>query len=437
MEPIMAMAIISGVSAVAQYYQAQKAAGASQQALDRIKDEFDAIAPPDLDLSVTDPPQLITQKINRPDYDMRPLTPEQYKVLQQYKPEMAARVAEQNPELIKETGDMATGRQAQMEALTKLKGAAANDRDPEFMNALAEAQRQARGTAQSTQANVLQDAQRRGSLNSGLGLMAQLQGSANASNQASISGQNAAALAYKNRMAALRDSANLGGNIRDQDERFQGRNVDIINSFNERTSRNAQELARYNTEAANFGQRFNIGQNQSASDANTQQKNQYDRLNRDREDDIMDRNYGRDVSDRDYANDNAKYLTNFAIQQKALKNQMEMDKYGIAKGVASQHADLANSQSILDRQKAQDNNAAISGVTQAGVGYMAQSASAKEKAQAREDALAQRSSDRAWQSEQYQMDRDAFGNPKRRQDFSPYPDYQQPEARRGKYGNIA
>lgn len=374
--PVVAVA---AASALAQYYQSEKARGAEQARLNRLEADFKRLVPPNLDLSIMDPPHLIQDKIPEPTYDMTDLKPEMFKVIGNYSPELVPQILEQKPELIKETGGMKEGREAQLGALRKLKEIGAQDSDPFLRQQLADAQRQAQAGAQSRQQSVLQDMQRRGGLNSGLGLMAQLQGGADNANRAAILGQQAAAEAYRNRLEALRGSAQLGGQIRDQDTELEGRNVGIINAFNERTSRSAQQQAAQRAQMLNEAQRFNLQNQQDIANQNIGMGNQYAIMNRDRKERIGEKVYDRASAERDKKNADIWKIAQWKDQQRNNANQGELAKAGYGQANFQQYANLSNMQGQNSLQGAADRNQALQGLTNAAIGgYTASNAQDRE-----------------------------------------------------------
>ena len=83
---IIAAAVAGGaqvLSGIAQYYQSEKARKASTQRLKEIEDLFNSIKPPGYDVTPLSPPELITQMIPQPAFDMAGITPDTYEVVGQ------------------------------------------------------------------------------------------------------------------------------------------------------------------------------------------------------------------------------------------------------------------------------------------------------------------------------------------------------------------
>ena len=367
---------IAAATAVAQMYQSEKARKADKQRLDELKSEFDKLVPPQYDVSIMDPPELIKDKIPEPSFDMAGVTPEQFKVIGKYRPDIAPLVAEANPRLVEETSDGREGRSAQMDALRKLKRIGADGQgDPELQSAMSQASRRAQAEAQSRQKSVLQDAQRRGQLGSGAMLAAQLQGGSDAMDRAAMSGQDAAVASYKNRLQALRDSASLGGQVRGADMEMQGRNAAIINDFNTRGAARRQAWEQERADTLNQGQRLNLDAEQSVSNLNTSATNESKYKNLSREDALKQYLYGVRSGERDYQNNvatsQAKWRADERDQNNSLKGKQYDDQYrqyAGKQGLAVMGMDMA-------RSAHQDKQQAIQGVgnaAMAGYGHHAQ-----------------------------------------------------------------
>lgn len=363
--PVVAVA---AATAAAQYYQSEKARGASEKRLKELEADFKRLVPPQYDVSIMDPPEYIKSSIPEPTFDMGGVTPEQYKLVAKYTPKLAQLVTEQRPELAQETAGAKEGRQAQLDAMRRLKAISLQESDPELAQQLSNANQQSQIQAQSRQASVLQDAARRGMLGSGMTLAAQLQGSSDAMGRAAMQSQAAAAEAYKNRLAALRDSASLGGQIRSEDMSQENRNADIINDFNARTSKNRQAWENQRAGVMNDAEIRNLGEEQRVSDSNIDTRNKYSVAQQDRRDTLLKYLDQRRQGERGYQNDvmqrQAEWKRGERDNQNTLKSRQygdEMQRLAGKNGIASQY-------NSLDMQKAQDRNQAIQGLGNAAAG---------------------------------------------------------------------
>jgi len=217
-------------------------------------------------------------KLQTPDFDMEELKPEEYSMVEEYLPELAPYVAEAAPQLIETTDAMRTGRTAQLDALGQLRSTASQERDPAFMAAIEQASRQGQADAQSRQQSILQDQARRGVGSGAMGagsLAAQLQGAASGMERSAEEGRAAAMESYRNRQAAIRDSATLGGQINQQEFNQGSRNADIINSFNQRLSTNLNAYNQNRADEVNRGNLRNIDARQRSADKNVDARNRF------------------------------------------------------------------------------------------------------------------------------------------------------------------
>lgn len=261
------------VSGVMQNYQSEKARGATKQRLKEIEAMFNAIVPPEYDLKVYDDPKLAST-IPGPALNVEAITPEMYQQVGQYVPALADFVKETNPQLVQATDAGREGREAQLQALQRYKEIASGEFDPELQQRLSEASQRANIDAQSRSASILQDAQRRGQLGSGMMMANQQRAASDAMQRSALESQMAAAESYRNQLGALDRSASLGGDIRQSEMSEEARNVGIINDFNERTSRNYQDYLQMRADTTNKAKIMEIERARQVADANTTAQNQ-------------------------------------------------------------------------------------------------------------------------------------------------------------------
>ena len=176
MEPMIA---IAAISALAQAYNSEKARGANRQRLHELQNAFNAIVPPNFDLSIDTPPAQIKEALQGANLDFSRITPETYKTIGTYSPESAKFVAEAQPQLVQGTAAQKEGRGAQIEALRNMQSIAKGD-SPELKIRMQQAADQAQAQAQSRSQSTMQDAQRHGQGGSGLSFASMLQGSSDA-----------------------------------------------------------------------------------------------------------------------------------------------------------------------------------------------------------------------------------------------------------------
>ena len=281
---IAAIAISAGVSALAQAYQQHKAQQGSKAELREIKKAFDALVPPEYDINIDDPPELIAQTAKSVNYDFSKMTPEQYKVVGKYAPETVPYIEEQNPELIRDSAIGKEGLSAQQNALQKLREVSEGGIDPQFAQRMKEAADRSQMEAQSRQESILQDYGRKGLLGSGTGLAAQLSGAEGAMQRGSQQSSDAATQAYLNQLGALRQSGELGGQMRGQELDLAARNASIANNFNERTTAAYQNYLQNIANQRNDAALKNLATQQGIENLNVGERNASAIRERDRSD---------------------------------------------------------------------------------------------------------------------------------------------------------
>ena len=319
---------VAAITAVAQMYQSEKAAKASKQRLDEIKRMWAGMVPPNFDASITDPPELIRQLPLPPDFNMKKLTPEVFKVVAKYEPQAAQTIKEQAPELIKDSATGTEGRQAQIDALRKFKDISANEgNDPQMMAALQDAAQRSQIESQSRQGSILQDAARRGTMGAGTTLAAQLSGSEQAMSDQAAASRMAAVEAYKNKLAAMREAAGLGGQINQSERQMSGQNADIINAFNQRTSANAQNQANLAANIGNQGLMTNSQNAQDVANKNTGTANEFAQNAQSREDKLLQQQFGNQMQQTQYQNSMAEALANWKDKQKQQQNDLKQHDF--------------------------------------------------------------------------------------------------------------
>ena len=389
--------IIGGVMAVgalAQLYTAEKARGAAQKRLDEIEQLYNSVKPPNYDLSINAPPELQQQAMALPQFaaskdstqfDMSSLTPEDQKLLAKYTPQLAPYVQEQGPTTITKTADMQTGRAAQLAALRKLQEVGNSSFDPAYQEQVQQAARAAQGEAQSRGASIMQDFARRGQAGSGMQLAAQMGAASQGMDRAAMVNQSAATDAYRNRLQALMSGAQLGSQIGQEDTQFQDRNAGIINAFNERVSRNRQNYENQNANALNAAQQYNMGNEQNVANQNVQNRNQAMLANQSRQDSLA--KYGADFAqrERDRTDQNAmwsygqqdaqrKYLNTLSASQAAWNagekdriNNLTSKSWQDMMDINRAKTGVASMRNDTDMSAARDRNAAIQGISNAGM----------------------------------------------------------------------
>ena len=373
---IIAAAVAGGaqvLSGIAQYYQSEKARKASTQRLKEIEDLFNSIKPPGYDVTPLSPPELITQMIPQPAFDMAGITPDKYEVVGQYLPEVAQFIAERNPELAQFSQEGRQGRDAQIQALNDIKMRTGQLSDAEAQEASMSAMRDAQINAQSRSESILQDANRRGQLGSGAALAAQLQSSGDQMERGANLSSNAYLEALKNKLGALRDSGTQGRQLAQDDLGQQNSNAAIINSYNQRASRDMNAFNQNAAEVRNKGQIFNIGNAQDAANRNVIASNQAKYSNQNRTDNILNDAYNRNFNERNFQNKTATDQYNLKAGEIGRRNSITGQTYQDKMGNAAAKAGVGYTGIDMMNTFARDQNQAIQGLAK-GVGDTAMTA---------------------------------------------------------------
>jgi hypothetical protein len=368
MDPITTVAVISTVSALAQAYQSEKARGANRQRLKELEDAFNKIAPPDYDISINDPPKYIEGALEGANLDFSRLTPKDFKTIGTYAPQSAEFVREQRPELAEMSAEGKEGRQSQLDALRKYKSIAKGD-SPELQIRLQQAADRAQQEAQQRSQSALLQAQRQGRGGSGLTFAAALQGSSDAMQSGAMQGQNAALAAYQSKLDAIRNEGQMGRQLAQDDLSQQSRNADVINAFNERTSRNYQAYLNQRANMVNDAQRYNLEQRQRTADMNTRQGNEADRYNLENRNRLLQQDYENRRGERNYQNELAYNKAAWGRDEKARQNQLRSQRFNDQMNIQRSKQGLAGMAMDMDTQQAADRNQMIQGLGNAGTAY--------------------------------------------------------------------
>jgi len=368
---VAAMVGVSAVSALAQLYQSEKANRASKERLDKIEALFNSMVPPEYDLSIIDPPEYIEQAIPPTAIDMTKITPEQYQLVGEFLPEMAPRIAEAAPQVVQDSEAGIEGKNASLSALRRLKEVS-QGRDPNFDAKINQLARRTQGEAGSRDQSILRGAEERGALTSGLTGAAQLQGGASAMDRMANLGVDAAAESQRNALMALRDSGQLGRDIRGDDLSLASKNTGIINDYNQRFSRDYQNYVQARADMKNQAQMANLQAEQGIANQNVGMNNRFGVDERDRLDDAAYKNRSEQVSERDYENSRQKALYDAKVRGQDSYNTNVGNVANWKMNQAQGMAGIAGTLNAHDSQVAQDRNKALSSVAQAGVQGMQQ-----------------------------------------------------------------
>lgn len=365
-----AVAAIAVVTGLAQAWQSEQARGANQDKLDDIARLFAQLVPPEYDISPNDPPNYITQQLQGANLDLSSITPEQFKVIGTYAPEAAAFVAEINPTLVQQSALGQEGRQSQIDALREFRRIAAGD-NPELKANLEKASRDAQINAQSRTESLLQDEARRGMMGSGKGFAAMLQENSDSMLRGAESGRDEALEAYRSKLSAVRDSGTMGRQLASDEFSEQATNADIINQFNQRTSRNYQEYLNNRATLANQAQLTNLNNSQDIANRNIAQTNEFAVSNQRNKNANAQQQYMNQREERNYQNDLMKDQANWAASEKARQNDLKSQAYNDKLQRANGIAGVGAQQIQMNSQNAADRNAIIGAIGSSAGGYYA------------------------------------------------------------------
>lgn len=329
--------MVQSVAAIANYYQAERARGASEDRLNAIAALFEQMKPPNLDLSVMDPPELIMDMVEPTQFDMSRIDPVLLQSVGQFVPEVAQFVEYAAPELVQDSEIGREGLDAQRAALQQMRQLAQGEGDPLLDARLRQAAEQAQITAQSRGESILQDAARRGRLGSGQELAAQLQAASDAQQMAAGQGDMAALESYRQALGAMRDQAQLGGQMRGQELSLQELNTNRLNQYNNLMTAARQSYLDQQANLANQAQMQNLAQDQRIADTNVGLQNEANRYNRDTLNSLRDVQRNQRIDEIERQNRNAMNVANWQRNERDRRAGL-------------QQQDFANRMNIADRQ---------------------------------------------------------------------------------------
>jgi hypothetical protein len=374
-----AIAIGSAISGLAQAYVKHKSSGTSEAELKKIRDLWDKIVPPDIGISIEDPPEVIAEAAPPTAYDFSTLTPEDYQVVGTFAPEIAPHVAEVAPQVVADTAAGLEGQQAQLSALRRLQQIGEGGIDPQFAQRMREADQSSQQAAQSRQQSTLQDYARRGLLGSGTQLASDLAANEGAMQRGAQSSSDAATQAYLNQLGALQSGAQLGGNIRSQELDLQSRNAAIANSFNQRTSAAFQTYLQNQADLKNQAALRNLDTSQDISNRNVHQRNVAAEGDRDRQDRLFDRLRQQKIQNISAENVAGQANWKNAIDKIAIENAAKQQDFANKGAIIAGKQGAANPIIQNRAQQAQSGADVISGMGKAGTSAILSSMEADQR----------------------------------------------------------
>ena len=375
----MWLEILKGAASVASLvasglglWQAEKARGAEQERLDEIEAGVKNILPPNYDLNMEDPPELVMEELKRPEF-AKELAKVKYnkdklKLVGEYIPELTELIVEIDPTVIEDSEVMKRGMEAQEQALGAYEDIADSgyEGDPRIRALMARAKENYQGEAQSRADSLAQQMARRGVGGSGIELASQLASQGQAMDKIADLEMEGAGAAYQARLDALASGAELGGRMSRDDLSKQQINAQIVNDFNKRMSQRAMDQARLDTDAKNAAQLTNLQAKQRLAEQQLDRDDMIaeqeaeelnrDTLRREKQDALR---YSLDLQDQERRKDDAWKRYHAKNEQQAKLNHLkrlqyedEMSRYRASKGLSDQRG-------AADRQATQDRNQAM------------------------------------------------------------------------------
>jgi len=213
-------------------------------------------------------------KVKDPNYDMTQFTPEEYKLVGKYEPQMLPMVQERAPQLVQLSDTGQTGQDSMMSALFKLRSLGETGADANSKALAEQAMQTSQIQNQGQQASIMDSMARRGAApGSGMEMAAALSAQQGNNQAASQAGTQQALAAYQTKLQALKDSAGIGSQLTNQDMSMQSQNAGIINGFNQRMASMQNQNNTYNTGNMNDAQRANLAAQQNTADQNVGLRN--------------------------------------------------------------------------------------------------------------------------------------------------------------------
>lgn len=275
--PLLAVgAGVAAASALGQWWTSKEAAKASEAEREKIAELY--------------------SKLQKPEFDPSELTPEEYYVAAKYVPETSQFIEEVAPNTVKAaSADAVLGRNAQRNALLKLQQNAGNEAETRGLLEQ-QARMAASSQAQAGDESIRQDFATRGQqYGGGMELLSRLMNQQGQQKNASNASLQATLAARQNALDSLMQSANLGGQIRNEDVNLESKNADIINAFNTRNATRKQGWVEGNVDRGNQAQQYNVGNTQDVANRNVGTKNSFSQYNQQRGDANVQRDFANEM----------------------------------------------------------------------------------------------------------------------------------------------
>lgn len=233
----------------------------------------------------------VMDKIERewslPEYDRKPLTPEEYQLLGTYAPQVASYIEEKAPTMLQGVGQQ-EGLAAQREALRRFTEMSGTGEDVASQAAQEQAMFRASQQARANRQQLLQELSQRGLGGTGQELVAAQAGEQAIADQARQAALEAQQQAQARRMAALQQMSGIGQNMRQMAAQQEQANVGALNDFNQRATMSRRAWEQYRTGLMNEAQMQNLQASQAIANQNVALRNQAALANQTRADKITE-----------------------------------------------------------------------------------------------------------------------------------------------------
>jgi hypothetical protein len=219
------------------------------------------------------------------EFDMTPLTLEEFKSIEQYDPELAQFIQESAPQMVRE-GEARDAIRAEKDALQRL-----TELSQTGETAIGRGQRelgnfQAEAVGGRLREEALQELARTGQLRGGERILSETAAASDAAQRAREASLQAAAMEEQRRQQALGQVGDLASRMRQEEMTKERTNVDIANSFNQRLSMRRQAHLDNVAQQRNQAQQINQQRKLEIQQKNTAMRNAMKEMERQRTDEI-------------------------------------------------------------------------------------------------------------------------------------------------------
>lgn len=275
--PVVVAGGIALATALAQYANSEQGRKMSAKERQKLKEMIDAV--------------------QKPNFDWSMFTPEQYKMVGQYTPQLTPFVEEKAPHLTQANSqDAQAGRKAQRDALNRLMELSKNGTDQltemERTSALNDLDRRNRGQMGA----ISESFNRRGQAGGAKEMLAQMFQAQAQNETAADTSTKYAIEAQRRKLQALMDGAQLGGQIRREDVALEQSNNDLLNQFNQRFATRKQGWENDRANTLNDAQLKNLNLAQDISNRNVGQSNEAFKYNQGNQNTLQQKTFDNEMS---------------------------------------------------------------------------------------------------------------------------------------------